>query len=108
MHEDEVGLGRSARDVMGDRTHRAYYEHRMRNEISAERMVIKEGNSHEILDQFPDEFLDLIYIDALHTYDAVRKDTDVAVNKLAKTGIIFLMTTQWRITRMANYMVLYR
>lgn len=49
---------------------------------------LHEGWSHEILPRLPDYYFDWIYIDANHTYDAVKLDADIALTKIRKDGYL--------------------
>jgi len=51
-------------------------------------VVLEVGFSSEKLATYPDEFFDLIYIDADHSYEAVKQDSDLAKRKLKQGGII--------------------
>lgn len=46
------------------------------------------GNSYEELAKFPDDFFDVIFIDACHDYDFVSKDIAVSKRKIKKGGVI--------------------
>lgn len=50
---------------------------------------IHKGFSFEILNTFVDEYFDLIYIDGDHSYDGVKKDLNIAFNKIKNGGYIF-------------------
>ena len=44
--------------------------------------------STEVVEQFEDESLDTVFIDATHTYDAVKEDIKVWLPKVKKGGIL--------------------
>ena len=46
------------------------------------------GTSWEILSNFNDETFDFIYIDAGHNYEDVKRDAEIAMNKIKKDGYI--------------------
>lgn len=46
------------------------------------------GQSSEVTWQFEDESFDLIYIDAAHEYEFVKKDIEACLSKLKKNGIV--------------------
>jgi hypothetical protein len=71
-------------------THQAYVERRFAREIADGRVVIRRGLSWEILESFPDETFDLVYIDADHSYPAVRRDLLAALPKTKPSGHIAL------------------
>lgn len=50
---------------------------------------IHKGFSFEILNGFVDEYFDLIYIDGDHSYEGVKKDLEIVINKVKKGGYIF-------------------
>jgi hypothetical protein len=49
--------------------------------------VIK-STSHDFLLSIKDESLDIVYIDANHSYDAVKLDLDISFRKIKKNGFI--------------------
>jgi len=44
--------------------------------------------NYNVVDMFDDESIDFIYIDADHEYDSVKRDIELYLPKLKKTGII--------------------
>ena len=44
--------------------------------------------NYNVVDMFEDESIDFIYIDADHEYDSVKRDIELYLPKLKKTGII--------------------
>jgi hypothetical protein len=65
-----------------------YYKDRFAQEIEKGQLFIKQGVSWEVLNSFPDNYFDFIYIDAGHDYKSVKKDSEVAIKKLKKGGFL--------------------
>ena len=53
-----------------------------------DRSIIKRGYSPDVSKDFQDDSLDFVYIDGLHTYDAVKADIDGWYDKVKTGGII--------------------
>ncbi len=53
------------------------------------RFVFIDGRSPEYSKKFEDNFFDFIYIDAQHTYEAVKTDLESWYPKLKKNGLLF-------------------
>lgn len=61
---------------------------RFKSQISADQVEIHRGYSTTILKQFPDGYLDWIYIDGNHLYDYVKEDLELAYQKVKQGGYI--------------------
>lgn len=65
-------------------------------EISSGIVELHQGDSSSWLASFPDGYFDFIYIDGDHTYEGVKKDTEVAKFKVKEDGfLIFNDYTYW-------------
>lgn len=71
-------------------------------------VVLMQGLSYEKLSMFPNNYLDYIYVDADHTYEGVKKDIEVAYQKVKHGGIIqFNDYTNYSICDHMEFGVLY-
>lgn len=52
------------------------------------RAIIMRNMSHEVVDQFEDESLDFVFIDGDHSYDGVKTDMEMWLQKVKKGGWI--------------------
>lgn len=57
-------------------------------DVRSGRVILREGDSSQVLATFPDHHFDFIYIDADHTYDGVTKDIQVAKHKIRPDGLL--------------------
>ena len=62
---------------------------RFSDKLSGPVLTLHQGDSVEVLRQFPDEHFDWIYIDGDHSYNGVSRDADVAVRKIKPPGLLF-------------------
>jgi predicted O-methyltransferase YrrM len=53
-----------------------------------DRLIPIEGNSHIVADKIPDNFADIIFIDADHSYESVKKDIVKYTPKLKSKGLM--------------------
>jgi len=72
--------------LFGPRTHRKFYEDTF--DYARFIMSVREGPSHERLAECPNEHFDILYIDAGHTYDEVRRDAAAGVSKVKQNGLL--------------------
>lgn len=63
-------------------------KNRFNAQIKAGRVQIKRGYSHEKLEEFDQNSLDWIYIDASHDFKSVEKDLEISYTKIRIGGII--------------------
>jgi len=52
------------------------------------RVIVVKGCSFEILESYPDEYFDYVYLDGGHDYNTVHKDIQVLEKKVKNHGII--------------------
>ena len=84
-------LGRNAySQQLKGMPHETFYRDKFSQVIANGTMVIKKGYSHEVMESFPDNHFDMIYVDAAHDYDSVVKDLSVCGRKIKPTGHIVL------------------
>jgi hypothetical protein len=69
-------------------TQKEYVENRFKTEIEQGTFIVKQGYSWDVLETFPDDFFDYIYLDASHDYKSVKKDISILINKIKNNGII--------------------
>lgn len=66
----------------------AHVCNRFGQQIHAERIKVHRGYSTDILEQFPDEHFDWVYIDGNHFYEYVKKDLELSIRKTKLGGFI--------------------
>ena len=94
MHNWPEHWGRSSAEIFGGDTHREFYTKRA---VGFDVPVsIMSGLSYETLVKIDDGTFDLLYIDAGHKYDDVKRDADIAVQKLKPAStIVFNDYVMW-------------
>ncbi len=59
-----------------------------KNEIESGQVIVHRQTSTEALQEFPDEYFDWVFLDAMHYYNAVYDDIINLLPKLKKDGVI--------------------
>jgi len=58
------------------------------NKIKTGHVQINRGKSIDILNQFPDEYFDWVYVDTDHSYETTSRELEICSTKVKKDGII--------------------
>jgi hypothetical protein len=90
LHKPTWFWGQDYQDQFKGGTHEDYYRRRFEAEIHNGTVVIKKGYSSAIIQEFPDGYFDLIYLDAAHDYDSVSQDLAACKNKINLDGFLIL------------------
>ena len=90
LEKHKIIFGKKSADIFKGSTHEDYYRKRFATEINCKQMILHKGFSVEVLNQFDDEYFDVLYIDAAHDYANVMKDLNVAKKKIKINGLIIL------------------
>ena len=72
------------------KTHFKYVEQRFKKYIDDNVVHLKKGYSWDVLETYPDQYFDLIYIDAAHDYESVKRDLGLSLKKITPDGRIML------------------
>jgi hypothetical protein len=86
LHEVETLWGRTPRDFFKNKTHLEYYLDGLA--AYSDRVIALQGDGAEQLAQIEDNSIDVIYIDGSHHYADVARDSEVAVRKVKRGGVI--------------------
>ncbi len=90
LHELPELWGQPREAVFGDGTHLDLYRAHFAGPIAAGKMQVLQGDSADCLAQLDDASLDIVYIDADHRYEAVRRDLALARRKVRAEGWIIV------------------
>jgi hypothetical protein len=86
FHKHAEIWGTPTTKLLNNQNHRSYYEGQLqRYQI---RIDVHEGLSHDGLSRLPDASADMIYIDAGHSYEDVKRDCDIAIRKANRNGML--------------------
>jgi hypothetical protein len=90
LHELPEFWGRKPSDYFGSLTHGDWYRSMFAADIATGRMQVMEGDSAAMLHQIPDASIDIVYIDADHSYEAIRRDLAAVLPKIKSDGYIII------------------
>ncbi len=90
LHEVPSLWGRPTTEVFAGRSHGDAYRSRFAPQIAAGRMRVLEGDSAACLDTLAPASVDIVYLDAEHDHDSVRRDLAAAHRVVAEDGWIIL------------------
>jgi disulfide oxidoreductase YuzD len=86
MHEAGSLWGKDTRQLLHGMKHLDFYQHRFRSR--GDQVVIEPGVSYLELAKYPDRTFDMIYVDAAHDYPSVKRDADMALDKVKSDGFL--------------------
>jgi len=86
LHTKPLLWGKPPTALFGARTHRRYYEDTF--DYARGIMSVREGLSDQRLAECPEEYFDILYVDAGHTYDDVRRDSAAGAPKVKPDGLL--------------------
>ena len=86
MHEQPLAWGIPTEVLFNGMTHLDFYKNRFADR--GDQVVIETGLSYTGLARYPDKYFGLIYIDAGHDYENVKRDTELAKVKLKNGGVL--------------------
>jgi len=90
LHDYPTMWGGRIGIALGGRRHADYFRERFASDLAAGRLEMLEGASTVMLATLPDSSVDVFYVDASHSYDAVIAELKVIKNKIRPHGWIIL------------------
>ncbi len=98
LHELSTLWGQPTEVLFGGKSHLDFYQAEFADTIATGGMRVLEGDSAACLERLDDASIDIIYVDADHRYEFVRRDLAVARRKVRADGWIivndYLMVTE--------------
>ena len=82
--------GRPVAEIFAGRSHVEYYRERFAAEIAADRVLVMQDDSARALENLGDSTVDVVYLDADHAYESVRRELAIVRRKLRPDGVIVL------------------
>ena len=86
MHKTPIVWGRPSTELFQNMSQIEFFRRRFAKYGSC--VVTDQGLSYDMLERYPDDTFDLIYIDAGHDYASVKRDGEVSTRKLKRDGVI--------------------
>lgn len=86
MHNASHIWWQSPQKTFGNLTHEEFVADKLNKSISSGITKLVKGFSHEVLASYPDDYFDIIYLDAAHDYDSVKLDVEQCKRKISSNG----------------------
>jgi disulfide oxidoreductase YuzD len=86
MHEAGTLWGKDTRQLLQGMKHLDFYQHRFRGR--GDQVVTEPGVSYLTLAKYPDRTFDMVYVDASHDYPSVKRDAELALDKVKSDGFL--------------------
>lgn len=90
LHDHPTLWGQDTKVLFGGRTHADYYRNRFADLMQRQVVTVLEGDSVACLATLEDASVDIVYIDADHSDQFVRKELGVVKSKIKDDGFIIL------------------
>jgi len=90
LHNAKKMWGGRVQEVLQGQNHEDFYRQRFEQHVSDGRMEIIKGDSIDALQKIPDQGADIFYVDANHSYDAVKSELSIIKKKITPSGWIIL------------------
>lgn len=78
--------GRPTADIFQGQSHRDFYQKSLAGGSCT--VTICEGLSYAMLETFPDQHFDMIYVNSDHSYEATKQNAIVAMRKVRRDGVV--------------------
>lgn len=86
LDEQEYLWGKPREEIFGSLSHEEHVRRRFAKEIQSGKVKVIHSDSAEFLNQLPDNFAEVIYIDGDHSYPGVLRDAQAADKVLRPDG----------------------
>ncbi|HEX3400664.1 MAG TPA: class I SAM-dependent methyltransferase [Acetobacteraceae bacterium] len=90
LHNVPALWGRPTKELFSGGTHGEFFRNRFADLIAQGKMQVLEDDSVAALAMLADASLDIVYLDADHSYDAVRRELAMVRRKIKDDGLIML------------------
>ena len=90
LHEYPSLWGRNTKELFGERRHSEFYRDRFAGAIHQNIVTVLEGDSLAMLATLDDASVDVVYVDADHQYDSVKRELGIIRRKIRDDGFIIL------------------